>query len=78
MTITGQVTGDDWIVFTDTFPADGGFGCEVHVGQSGAGGQFKHRFRHSEVLPTEREAVLEGLREGMVWIDLKRSETIHL
>jgi hypothetical protein len=78
MTIKGQVTGDGWIVSADTFPVDGGFGCEVHVGHSSVGGEFKHRFRHSKVLPTEREAVLDGLREGMVWIDLKRSETIRL
>jgi hypothetical protein len=72
------VTGNDWTVFADAFPADGGFGCEIHVGHTGTGGVFKHRFRHSRVFATEREAILDGLREGMVWISLKQSETIHL
>jgi hypothetical protein len=78
MTLKGQVTGNDWTVFTDTFPADGGFGCEIHVGHTGSAGEFKHRFRHAKIFATEREAILDGLREGMVWISLKQSETIHL
>lgn len=45
MALTGQVAGDDWTVSTQTFPVDGGFGCEVYVGHGGAlGGEFKHRF----------------------------------
>jgi hypothetical protein len=78
MALIGQVTGSDWTVSTATLPADGGFCCEVHVGHIGAGGEFEHRFRHAKVFANEREAVLDGLREGMVWIGLKRSETIHL
>ena len=79
MALTGQVTGDGWTVSTETFPVDGGFCCEVYVGHGGAlGGEFKHQFRHSEIFATECETVLDGLREGMVWIQLKRSETIHL
>ncbi|SOE97315.1 hypothetical protein SAMN05414139_10421 [Burkholderia sp. D7] len=78
MTLKGQVTSDSWNVTTGTFPADGGFGCEIHVGHAGAGEEFKHQFRHSKIFATEREAVLDGLREGMVWISLKLSETIHL
>ncbi len=78
MTLKGQVTSDSWNVSTDTFPADGGFGCEIHVAHALSGEEFKHQFRHSKIFATEREAVLDGLREGMVWISLKLSETIHL
>jgi len=78
MTLKGQVTGDNWTVDTETFSADDGFGCEIHVGHTGPGGQFKHRFRHAKFFATEREAVLDGLREGIVWVSLKQSETIHL
>jgi hypothetical protein len=78
MALTGQVTGDDWSVSTNSIPVDGGFCCEVHVAHGGAEGEFKHQFRHSTVFGTECETVLDGLREGVVWIGLKRSETIHL
>jgi len=78
MTLKGQVTSDSWNVTTDTYPVGGGFSCEIHVGHTGSGEEFKHQFRHSKIFTTEREAVLDGLREGMVWINLKQSQTIHL
>lgn len=78
MTLKGQVTGNDWTVFAVAYSADDGFGCEIHVGHTGTAGEFNHRFRHARIFATEREAILDGLREGMVWIGLKRSETIHL
>jgi hypothetical protein len=78
MALTGQVTGDDWSVSTNSIPADGGFCCEVHVAHGGAAGEFKHQFRHSKIFTSECETVLDGLREGVVWIGLKRAETIHL
>ena len=78
MALTGQVTGDDWSVSTNSIPVDGGFCCEVHVAHGGAAGEFKHQFRHSKIFATECDSVLDGLREGAVWIGLKRAETIHL
>lgn len=78
MALAGQVTGDDWTVSTHSIPVDGSFCCEVHVAHGGAAGEFKHQFRHSKIFTTECEAVLDGLREGVVWIGLKRAETIHL
>ncbi|WP_158938049.1 UDP-glucose 4-epimerase [Burkholderia sp. S171] len=78
MALTGQVTGDGWSVSTNSMPADGGFCCEVYVAHGGAAGEFKHQFRHSKIFAREWETVLDGLREGVVWIGLKRAETIHL
>jgi hypothetical protein len=78
MALTGQVTGDGWSVSTHSVPVDGGYCCEVHVAHDGAEGEFKHHFRHSKVFSSEWETVLDGLREGVFWIGLKRSKTIHL
>jgi hypothetical protein len=39
---------------------------------------FRHAFMHSSIFPTEREAVLAGLREGMDWIQLKMSNTLSV
>ncbi|WP_243751164.1 hypothetical protein [Paraburkholderia sp. BL10I2N1] len=39
---------------------------------------FEHQFLHGEVFSTEREAVLSGLREGMLWLELKIAKTIRL
>ena len=78
MALTGQVTGDNWSVSTQGIPVDDSFCCEVHVAHSGPAGEFKHQFRHSKIFAREWEAVLDGLREGVVWIGLKRAETIHL
>jgi hypothetical protein len=78
MALTGQVTGDDWTVSASSIPVDGGFCCEVHVAHGGAAGEFKHQFRHSKIFAREWETVLDGLREGAVWIGLKRADTIHL
>jgi hypothetical protein len=73
MALTGQATGDDWSVFTQGIPVDGSFCCEVHVSHGGAAGEFKHQFRHSKIFAREWEAILDGLREGVVWIGLKRA-----
>jgi hypothetical protein len=78
MALTGQVTGDGWSVSTNSIPAGNGFCREVHVAHGGAAGEFKHQFRHSKIFAREWETVLDGLREGVVWIGLKRAETIHL
>ena len=78
MALTGQVTGDDWSVCAHSVPVDGGFCCEVHVAHGGAAGEFKHQFRHSKIFSLEWETILDGLREGVVWIGLKRAKTIHL
>jgi hypothetical protein len=79
MRLLGNVTGDGWSVTAETFAAaTASYGCEVHVRHDGSDGDFKHSFRHWKTFSTEREAVLDGLHEGLVWIDLKQSGTIRL
>ncbi|SDI34554.1 UDP-glucose 4-epimerase [Paraburkholderia phenazinium] len=78
MTISGNVSEADWSVSTEVYEAAGGFDCRIRVSHRTPKGVFAHEFKHSRVFATEREAVLEGLREGMVWIELKRANTIHV
>ena len=56
----------------------GGFACTIHVTQRTPDEIFEHQFLHGEVFSTEREAVLSGLREGMLWLELKIAKTIRL
>ena len=72
MSLTGHIDSGAWSVQAFTSPApQGGFCCEVNVAHGSQTQRFSHAFAHHCVFETERDAVLEGLREGMVWIDLK-------
>ncbi|KVZ04400.1 hypothetical protein [Burkholderia ubonensis] len=80
MTLSGNIREDDWSVEVETRPdaAGGGFRCRVQVEHGVGAGRFHHAFEHIESYPTEREAVLAGLRAGMTWIELKRSQTFNV
>ncbi|AYZ62074.1 UDP-glucose 4-epimerase [Burkholderia multivorans] len=79
MTLSGNIREDDWSVEVETRPdGGGGFRCRVQVEHGVGAGRFHHAFEHSESYPTEREAVLAGLRAGMTWIELKRSQTFNV
>ncbi|NRO96978.1 hypothetical protein GWC77_13715 [Paraburkholderia sp. NMBU_R16] len=81
MTVSGKVNEHDWSVSADVQPASGGFVCTIHVDHvdhADPNGKFEHCFKHHRVFGTEREAVLEGLREGMIWIEQKMAHSIHL
>jgi hypothetical protein len=75
--LTGQVRSDEWSVLTATHAVEGGYECEVRIEHSdGRGNRFEHCFRHEGCFANEHDAMLAGLRAGMVWIDLKVSGTI--
>jgi hypothetical protein len=78
MTISGTVSEADWSVCTEVNETDGGYDCRIRVSHRTPDGVFTHEFKHSRIFSTEREAVLEGLREGMVWIELKQAKTFHV
>lgn len=79
MTLSGNIREDDWTVEVETRPDDaGGFRCRVRVEHSEGTGRFHHEFEHGQAYPTEREAVLAGLRAGMTWIELKRSQVFNV
>ncbi|MEX3846373.1 UDP-glucose 4-epimerase [Paraburkholderia sp. BR10882] len=72
MSLNGHIDSGAWRVQALASPApQGGFRCEICVTHGPQTQCFSHAFAHHRVFETEREAVLEGLREGMVWIDLK-------
>jgi hypothetical protein len=76
MTISGNAGEGDWSVAATTHCAAGGFDCSIELSHRTPAGVFRHEFRHSSIFPTEREAVLAGLREGMQWLGLKMSNTL--
>ena len=78
MALSGNVCNSDWSVSAVTHQTTGGFDCTIQLSHNTPKGVFKHEFTHSSVFPTEREAVLAGLREGMVWVQLKMSKTLSI
>ncbi|CAN0626317.1 conserved protein of unknown function [Burkholderia multivorans] len=79
MTLSGNVREGEWTVEVETLPVEGGgFRCRVQVEHGGPHGHFGHAFEHSQTYWTEREAVLEGLRAGMMWIELKMSQVFDV
>jgi hypothetical protein len=78
MTISGTVSEADWSVSAEVDETDGGYACRIRVSHRTPDGVFTHEFKHSRIFATEREAVLDGLREGMVWVELKQAKTFHV
>jgi hypothetical protein len=78
MTISGNVGDADWSVAVTTHRTEDGFDCQIQLSHRQPEGIFRHAFMHSSIFPTEREAVLAGLREGMDWIQLKMSNTLSV
>jgi hypothetical protein len=79
VTLKGTVDAGTWVVEAVTAPApQGGFGCHVSIRQGTPEQPFGHAFSHHRTFDTEAAAVLDGLREGMVWIDLKSRHTFDV
>lgn len=72
MTLKGTVDTDTWSVEATTSPApEGGFGCQINITERLPEKRLRHAFVHHRTFENEADAVLEGLREGMLWIGLK-------
>lgn len=79
MTMSGNVQDGAWSVTVQTEPGEtGGYQSRIHVRHSSPDGDFEHTFCHAKKFNTERDAVLDGLREGMTWIGLKMARTIKM
>jgi len=80
MILSGSVSegNANWSVTAETHEADGGFVSQIKVAARSLHGDFAHQFKDSQTFATEHDAVLHGLSEGMVWIDLEISGTIRL
>jgi hypothetical protein len=79
MNLLGKITDEkrNWAVKAETHESGGGFSCEIHMTIHSEEGEFAHEYKAERTFDTEQDAVLYGLREGMVWIDLKMSRTIR-
>ncbi|HTH61287.1 MAG TPA: UDP-glucose 4-epimerase [Paraburkholderia sp.] len=80
MTLKGNISEGHWnVVVETTHAASGGYRCTVHVMHELPGhNAFNHTFTHHRTFSTEHDAVLEGLREGMTWIELKRTNAFDV
>ncbi len=78
MTLSGKISEHDWPVSAESRLAPGGFECLIRVAQSGPAGTCEHEFKHFKIFRTELEAILDGLREGMLWIEQKMSNAFSL
>lgn len=78
MAISGRVSDGNWEVSVNTHQIAGGFDCAIKLSYAAPEGVFTHEFSHSSIFPSEREAALGGLLEGMVWVQLKMSKTLSV
>ena len=79
MTLSGNVQEGAWSVNVQTEPVeDGGYRSTIQVRHSSPEGDFERTFIHGKKFSTERDAVLDGLREGMTWIELKMARTFRV
>ncbi|RDU99354.1 hypothetical protein [Trinickia dinghuensis] len=78
MAVSGKVSGEDWSVSVEVVRVPDGFVPAIHVIHNKPKGKFEHHFKHHKVSRTEREAVLEGLREGMGWIGQKMANIFSI
>jgi hypothetical protein len=79
MTLQGNIHERDWSVEVETRPCKSGeFRCRVSVEHGAGTARFHHTFEHSHAYATEHEAMIEGLRAGMTWIEMKASQTFSV
>lgn len=80
MTLKGNISEGSWNVAVETTEVPGGaYRCTVRVMHELPGRDaFTHTFTHHRTFSTEHDAVLEGLREGMTWIELKRTNAFDV
>lgn len=76
MSQSSNASDNNWSVAATTHRTAGGFDCSIQLCHQTAAVNFKHEFMHSSVFPTEREAVLAGLSEGLEWVRLKMSNAL--
>lgn len=79
MTLSGQIHDPHWDVNVETLNEEAGvFRCRIWVNHTQQEGDFEHGFELERTYRTERDAVLAGLREGMIWIEQKMAGTLRV
>jgi hypothetical protein len=79
MALSGTINADTWTVGAETVPApQGGYGCRIRVSHTSPTTQFSRECAHHCTFENEATAVLEGLREGVTWVELKTRHAFHV
>ncbi|WP_233870417.1 hypothetical protein [Paraburkholderia adhaesiva] len=79
MSLKGTINGATWTVIAETVPAPlGGYGCNIHVSYAPPEAEFTREFTHHSTFESETAAVIEGLREGALWVELKTRRAFHM
>lgn len=76
MNLSAKVDGGGWTVAACARESGAEFGCLIGTSIVAPGGSVVREFTHDQIFSTPQEAVLEGLRAGMTWVDLTISNTI--
>jgi hypothetical protein len=76
MDMSGKVDGGGWTVTACARESGAEFGCLIGTCIAAPDGAVVREFAHDRTFGTPQEAVLEGLKEGMSWVDLTTSNTI--
>ncbi|MCA8276204.1 hypothetical protein LGN17_27355 [Burkholderia sp. AU30280] len=76
MSLSGEVHDTGWSVAIETVAAEtGGYRCRIHVALMSQDGTCERTFSHSRTHASEREAAIDGLRAGMTWVEMRKSNT---
>ncbi len=79
MTLSGEVHDADWSVAIETIATGtGGYRCTIHVTLMSPDGACERTFAHSRTHDTEHEAAIDGLRAGMTWVEMRKSNTFTI
>jgi hypothetical protein len=79
MTMNGTISADTWTVTVETVPVpEGRYGCHIHVSYTPPEAGFTRDFAHHSTFESETAAVLDGLREGILWVELRTRRAFHL
>ncbi|AOR73145.1 hypothetical protein BBJ41_37005 [Burkholderia stabilis] len=74
MSLSGEVHDADWSVAIETIAAEtGGYRCRIHVTLASPDGACERTFAPGRIHATEREAAVDGLRAGMTWVEMRKS-----
>ncbi|MGC2966608.1 hypothetical protein [Paraburkholderia aspalathi] len=76
MNLSGRVDGDGWSVTACARESGTEFGCLIGTSVAAPDGVVVRVFTHDRNFSTPQEAVLDGLKQGMSWVDLTTSNTI--
>lgn len=76
MELAGHIDGTDWTVAAQSSSASEGYGALVTLSMRGTHPHMERSFHCETLFPTQADAILAGLKEGMILVDLVMSNTL--